>query len=217
MKKIIYLALLLVLVSCSNANDVEITIDEKLNTNSNIKEKEKIDMNSKNIDKQNDKGETKLLLAVIDNDIQTAIRLIDEGANVNIQDQKSDSAYLYAGAEGRTEILEYMLKNAYIDFNVLNRFGGNTLIPAAEKGHLENVKLLVSDDRIDIDFQNDFGYTALIEAVALTSGEIKFQDIVKTLVDHGANISIRDNSGRTALDYARNKGYKEIENILLNK
>lgn len=216
MKKIIYLTLLFLLVACSNTNGVQISVDETLDTSRNIKEKEKIDMDIKDIDKQNEKGETKLLIAVVENDIETAKSLIDKGADVNIQDFKSDSAYLYAGAEGRTEILEYMLQYSYIDVSVVNRFGGNTLIPAAEKGHLKNVKLLVSDDRIDIDFQNNFGYTALIEAVALTNGEEVFQEIVKVLIDNGADINLKDNSGLTAIDYARNKGFIEIENILVN-
>ena len=57
------------------------------------------------IDAQNEKGETALLIATHQNDIAIAKMLIDAGADINKQDAIEDSAYLYAGAQGKTEIL----------------------------------------------------------------------------------------------------------------
>ena len=96
---------------------------------------------AKYIESINENGESELLVAIKNDDVKEAKRLIDLGANVNVQDQQLDSPYLYAGAEGKTEILAYMLEHADIDYTIFNRFGGNALIPASEKGHLENVKL----------------------------------------------------------------------------
>lgn len=140
--------------------------------------------------------------------------LIDAGADINLQDQISDSPYLYAGAQGKTEILTYMLEKQVPDQQKVNRFGGNALIPAAEKGHLENVKLLLKDGRVSIDHQNNYGYTALIEAVALKDGSSIYQQIVKVLLEGGADKTLKDNTGRTAEDYARSLGYSELLNIL---
>ena len=66
------------------------------------------------------------------------------------------------------------------------------------------MKLLLEDGRRHR-FQNDFGYTALIEAVGLREGNQLYQDIVKLLMENGADQSIKDNSGRTAMDYANQK------------
>ncbi len=107
-----------------------------------------------------------------------------------------------------------MLAHTTPDQSVYNRFGGNALIPAAEKGHLENVKLLLADKRVAIDHQNKFGYTALIEAVGLRDGSQIYQEIVAELLRNGANSSLRDNSGRTALDYANQLGYGNIAQML---
>ena len=166
------------------------------------------------IDEVNEKSETPLLIAVHQNQIPITKLLIDAGANINQQDVIQDSPYLYAGAQGRTEILAYMLTHATPDQSVYNRFGGNALIPAAEKGHLENVKLLLADKRVAIDHQNKFGYTALIEAVGLRDGSQIYQEIVAELLRNGANSSLRDNSGRTALDYANQLGYGNIAQML---
>lgn len=166
------------------------------------------------INEQNDQGETPLLIAAHQNFVPIAKVLIDHGADINLQDHISDSAFLYAGAQGKTEILQYMLTNSEPDFTKYNRFGGNALIPAAEKGHLENVKLLLEDGRTPVDFQNDFGYTALIEAVALTDGSEVYQQIIQELLAKGANKQLRDNYGMTAEAYATKLGYTKMSEIL---
>lgn len=169
-----------------------------------------LDQSTAMIDEQNEKGESPLLIAVHHNMIDIAKILVDHGANINLQDHIQDNPYLYAGAQGKTEILAYMLENSEPDQSIVNRFGGNALIPAAEKGHLANVKLLLTDGRVDIDHQNHYGYTALIEAVALRDGSKIYQDIVRELLAHGANKELRDNQGKTAEDYARELGYDQL-------
>ncbi|MEK5330633.1 ankyrin repeat domain-containing protein [Lysinibacillus sp. FSL W8-0992] len=166
------------------------------------------------LNETNNKGETPLLIATHENYIEVAKRLIDAGADINQQDHIQDSAYLYAGAQGKTEILKYMLEHAEPNQKIVNRYGGNALIPAAEKGHLNNVKLLLEDGKVDIDHQNKFGYTALIEAVALTDGSVVYQQIVQELLAYNANKELRDNSGKTALDYAKEMGYSKMIEML---
>lgn len=178
---------------------------------------EKVIQNTKNLDEVNDKQETPLMIAVHNNQIDIAKLLIDAGADINKQDSIKDTPYLYAGAEGRTEILKYMLEHAEPNNKIYNRYGGNAIIPAAEKGHLENVKLLIADGREDINHQNNFNYTALIEAVALSDGSKTQQDIVQALVDAGADTKLKDNNGQTAEDYARAKGYQNMLKIIEKK
>lgn len=169
------------------------------------------------IDEQNDLGETPLVVATHNNYIDIAKALIDAGADVNKQDNIQDSAYLYAAAQGKTEILSYILKHSEPNQSVYNRFGGNSIIPAAEKGHLDNVKLLLEDGKVDINHQNNYGYTALIEAVALRDGSEVYQKIVRELLNYGADTSLKDNSGKTAEDYAREKGFGNILRMLQEK
>ncbi|MBO0462169.1 ankyrin repeat domain-containing protein [Enterococcus sp. DIV1298c] len=174
------------------------------------KQVEEILQTDYSIDEQNEKGETPLLIATHHNFVDIAKLLIDHGASIDIQDEIQDSPYLYAGAQGKTEILAYMLEHREPNQEIVNRFGGNALIPAAEKGHLENVKLLLTDARVDIDHQNNYGYTALIEAVALRDGSEIYQQIVQELLNHGADKTLRDNQGKTAEDYARELGYTQL-------
>lgn len=166
------------------------------------------------IDELDSNQNTPLNLAVHNDDIEISKVLINNGADINIQNNIKDSPYLYAGAEGRTEILREMLKKAQPDLSKHNRFGGNALIPAAEKGHIENVKMLLEHGQEDINYQNVFGYTALIEVVALRESNQVYKDIIKILLEYGADQTLRDNSGKTALDYVIQKNDIELIKLL---
>ena len=212
---IVIVSALFILTGCSKGEEKQMKpqagdLVHAVENNDVEKVQEILQDSSYPINETNSKGETPLLIATHKNYIEVAKHLIDAGADINQQDHIQDSAYLYAGAQGKTEILTYMLEHAEPNQKVVNRYGGNALIPAAEKGHLNNVKLLLQDGRADIDHQNKFGYTALIEAVALTDGSVLYQQIVQELLAYNANRELRDNWGKTALDYAREMGYTKM-------
>jgi ankyrin repeat protein len=75
------------------------------------------------------------------------------------------------------------------------------------------VRRIVETD-IDLDHVNDPGWTALLEAVILGDGSERYQQIVKILVDAGADPTIGDHDGVTPLGHARANGYDEIARIL---
>ena len=99
------------------------------------------------------------------------------------------------------------------DLTRTNRFGGTALIPAADRGHVEVVRELVRTT-IDLDHVNDLGWTALLEAVILGDGGAAHQEIVRILVDAGADTELTDADGVTPLEHAGRRGYGEIVQIL---
>ncbi|MBO0999769.1 ankyrin repeat domain-containing protein [Bacillus sp. SD075] len=166
------------------------------------------------IDTQDSEGRTATMIATYNNDVETAKILLEEGADVNIQDDMKNSPFLYAGAEGYLDILKLAIE-AGADPSITNRYGGTALIPASEHGYVEVIKELLKTD-IDVNHVNDLGWTALLEAIILNNGDGKQQQTVQLLLDHGANINIPDNNKVTPLQHAREKGFKEIEQILLS-
>ena len=87
------------------------------------------------------------------------------------------------------------------------------VIPASERGHVDYVRWVVGTG-IDVNHVNDLGWTALLEAVVLGDGSRPYQDIVRALLAAGADPSIEDKDGRTALDHARTKVQARIVRIL---
>ncbi|MDM5331594.1 ankyrin repeat domain-containing protein [Neobacillus sp. CF12] len=170
---------------------------------------EGVDINTKDSE-----GRTSTMIATYNNDAETAKILIDAGADVNIQDDMENNPFLYAGAEGYVEILKLTIK-AGADPSITNRYGGTALIPASEHGYVDVIKELITNTDIDINHINDLGWTALLEAIILNNGDEKQQQTVQLLIDYGADVNIPDHNNVTPLQHARDKGLKEIENILL--
>jgi hypothetical protein len=164
------------------------------------------------IDARDQRGRTALLAATQRNRVETARFLIQEGADVNAKDFIQDSPYLYAAAEGRIEILKMTL-GAGADLKDTNRYRGTGLIPAAHHGHVEAVKLLLAT-AIDRDHVNNLGWTALLEAVILGDGGAAHTEIVRLLVEAGANVNIADRDGETPLAHAKKSGYSGMARIL---
>ena len=153
-----------------------------------------------------------MLLAAHGNHVEAARLLIAAGADVNAKDGIQDSPFLYAGAEGRNEILKMTLA-AGADLKSTNRYGGTALIPAAHHGHVGTVRILLAT-AIDKDHVNRLGWTALLEAVILGDGGKAHTEIVRLLADAGADVNIADRDGVTPLWHARRSGYAEMVRIL---
>ncbi len=67
---------------------------------------------------------------------------------------------------------------------------------------------------IDVDHVNRLGWTALLEAVILGDGGARHQEIVRILLDAGADPSLADAEGVTALEHAERLGRTEIARLL---
>ncbi|MCF3139710.1 ankyrin repeat domain-containing protein [Paenarthrobacter sp. AR 02] len=153
-----------------------------------------------------------LILAAKANDPARVRELIAAGGNVNAKDGIQDSAFLYAGAEGFNEVLQLTLA-AGADVRSINRYGGTALIPASEHGHTETVRILIAAG-VPVDHVNNLGWTAMQEAILLNNGGPNQQDVVRQLLEAGANPDIRDPQGRTALQNAERLGFTEIAGLI---
>lgn len=67
---------------------------------------------------------------------------------------------------------------------------------------------------MDVDHVNNLGWTALLEAIVLSDGGPRHVEIVRLLVDAGADTGIADRDGVTPLQHARARGYREIAELL---
>jgi len=120
---------------------------------------------------------------------------------------------LYAGAHGQAKIIERLIQEDP-NLEIRNHYGGNALIPAAEKGHYETAKVLLEKTDIDIDFINYLGWTALLEVVILSKNKDMQVKMAKLLLDHHAGVSIKDKDGIDALTHAKRNKHKELVELL---
>ena len=87
------------------------------------------------------------------------------------------------------------------------------LIPAAHHGHVETVREMLAT-KVDIDHVNRLGWTALMEAIVLGDGGPVHTEIVRLLVEAGANVNLPDKDKVTPLAHAEQRGQARIVDIL---
>ena len=155
-----------------------------------------------------------LIEAAFDNDVAAAERLIRRGADVNAKDDTQQSAYLIATSEVGDDprLLELTLESgARVDDK--DSYDGTGLIRAAERGHPRIVRRLL-EAGIDRDHVNRLGWTALHEAVVLGDGGPAHVAAVSELVRGGVDVNVPDGDGVTALQHARERGFRAIVRAL---
>lgn len=161
---------------------------------------------------RNELGQTPLVAATKANSIEIALRLLDAGADPNAKDSIEDSAFLYAGAEGFNEILLATLTHG-ADVTSLNRFAGTALIPASEHAHVETVRILI-DAGVPLDHMNNFGWTALHEAIVLGDGGDGAAQVVRMLLEAGADPRLPSGGGDSPRNLAAGEGYWNLVAVM---
>lgn len=97
-----------------------------------------------------------------------------------------------------------------IDVGARDKRCRTVLMRAANKGRLQCVRALVHEFGARVNVQAErSGYTALHEAAY--NG---YTDIVRELLDSGANTTLRNRYNETAADSARQKGHEELARLI---
>ena len=157
------------------------------------------------INSRNNAGKTALMTATLSGFTEMVKLLLDRGADINSRNNVGETALMMAAKNGHLETIKLLLDKG-ADINSRNNVVGETaLMMAAKNGHLETVKLLL-DRGADVNSRNNVvGETALM--MAAKNGHL---ETVKLLLDRGADVNIQNTHGRTALDIATQRRYKEI-------
>lgn len=158
-------------------------------------------------------GRSLLMLAVQQNDLSMVKTLLAFGADVNQRDNTQLTPFICAAANGFDEIVREILKTGTADLALVNRFGGTALLPSSEKGYLKTVQLCLTAG-VPVNHVNRLGWSALLEAVILGNNGFLYQDVIRELVQHQADSTQVDATGKNTRDYAHEAGHDELIAIL---
>jgi ankyrin repeat protein len=159
-------------------------------------------------------GRTAIINASLNKHYECVSFLISAGADIDKQDQTCFNPFLLSCLNNDLTLLRLVLP-ANPNLDLLTRFGGVGITPASEKGHVEIVRELLEKTEMNVNHTNFVGWTPLLEAIVLNDGGDKQQQIVKLLLDHGANPHMTDKYGKKPLELAKEKGYTEIAALLV--
>ena len=162
---------------------------------------------------QDSNSRTPLHVAVFLRRHAAARALIRLGADPNALDAQRYDALTIAAVNDDLEMLRIALEGGGSARAITSPYEGTALIAAAHLGHVDIVRALIAA-KAPLDHVNNLGWTALLEAVVLGNGGANHTAVVDALVKAGADVTVPDRHGTTALGHARRRGYSQIARIL---
>jgi ankyrin repeat protein len=128
--------------------------------------------------------------------------LVSLGANVNATNKKGETALMSIHLEDYTDydLIVKKLLSVGANINAKNNEGRNVLMDFV--GKIDEKKAALTEEDSDI-YEPD-QYPSIN----------KVKSFLKTLISNGADINAKDNTGKTALEIAKEKGNTEIVKIL---
>ncbi len=89
---------------------------------------------------------------------------------------------------------------------------------AVSRGNVALIEYLLNDVQMDVNKQLDHGETPLMRAVAPrwynSVYNTNADEVIQTLLAHGADVTIRDHNGKTAYDYALESGAEDLAALI---
>jgi ankyrin repeat protein len=172
-----------------------------------------------------------LMCAAHTGGLESAKRLIEDGANVNASSRDGWTALMSAADKGHLEIVKLLVAHgAKIDARYYN--SATALMWAAGSGHAAVVKFLI-DNGADINSQEQGGswigalggcddtlvgrcwYHTSMRTPLIFATQSGHVEVVKLLLEKGADFSLRDAKGMTALMHAAHYDNFDIVKLLL--
>jgi len=183
-----------------------------------------------NINAKNSWGHTPLMYACESGDIEVVKFLLSHGAHINDKNNKGDTSVLLACRTSHLKVMEFLILNG-ANILEIDQEGKSLIMYASMKNDIRYLQIIFEADMYqnqkelkeceqankpyiikNINHTDKFGFTALMHAVI--NGN---KDVVKYLLDHGANISIKNNRGQTAAFFAINSSNKDIIKLLIRR
>ena len=156
------------------------------------------------VNHRDEANETALYCAARNSHTTDMVRvLIDAGADIDIDNSDGRWPLHNACISGALDNVK-MLVRAGAGVCVTDNGGRTCLSLAAEWGHTDTVRYLVGLPEVEINYGSAVNYTALHCAVQKTC-----TDVVRVLIDAGADIEIKNNDGRSPLHCA----FEVLDNV----
>lgn len=118
--------------------------------------------------------------------------------------------------EGKNLIQPNQYLNDLKSINIKDEYGDSLLIKATMKDWIGKklinfIKMLIEEKKADVNQPGQAGLTPLMHTIKTRYDDLKEQiDMIKYLIEHGANPEAKDVFGKTALDYAKETNKPEL-------
>ena len=160
--------------------------------------------------KADPQAEELLRQAALEGNITAVSTFLDQGVAMDAVDEEGHTALMLSAFNGHKEIVQMLIDK---DVNLDRRdFLGRTALLYASTGPFpETVKILLDKGAEPNIIDSDEHFSPLMHAAA--EGNL---DVVKLLLEYGADLSLKDIDGDDAESFARQAGHVEVADYLLS-
>jgi ankyrin repeat protein len=159
-------------------------------------------------------GSTPLFTAAEQDRGEVIALLLERGADPNLPGRKGLRPLAAAAYNGSADSVEQLLKFG-ADPNALDDDGQGAIVYAVGHGYAPVVALLLQAG-VDVNRRYAHDLTALMWAAGhdASAGVDDVEATIKTLIEHGAALDLKDDRGKTAADIARGLGHERAAKLL---
>lgn len=148
-------------------------------------------------------NKTPLYVAVQANSLPIVELLLARGATPEVRTTFGSTLLHHAARHADLDLVKKVLPHC--DLNSRENSGSTALLEATNRGHTRIADALLSTPGIQVDLRHPTGFTALILAVENNNAEM-----VRLLLQKGADPSLRDAAGLTPREIAERNGFAEV-------
>ena len=160
-------------------------------------------------------GRTPLIVAAFASHDEIVESLAKAGADMNALESRAYDIVTIAAVADDVPLLKLAIAHGASAKNITSPYDGTALIAAAHLGHYEVVDILIKAGA-PLDHVNNLTWTALMESVVLGNGGPDHIKVARLLIEAGADQSIGDAQGVTAIEHAKSRGYSDMIQLFDN-
>lgn len=163
------------------------------------------------LDVPDETGATPLMLALLGKHLECAHFLLDRNAACDKADESGDTALHIAAEVGDVPMVQRLLRNG-CHFDVLNRWNDTPFHRAIRANKVEVIHAFVAAGLTTFDEINRWGDSGVL--IASRNGDL---DMLRLLVEYGAQLTVRNHLGRTAAHDAAACGSVDVQDFLAQR
>jgi len=152
----------------------------------------------RNISKLDERGYASLHHAAQNNQRQAIELLIAKGGDVNVKNSRGQTPLFHAIAAGHKDVAELLIAKG-AEVNLMNKNGQAPLDLSLSQNRKDIVELLIA------------------EAAIHTAARLGDVDKVRSYLEKGADVNVKDKDGQTALHVAARNKRKDVAELLISR
>ncbi len=164
-----------------------------------------------NLNARDRTGMTVLMYAAMAGKVEAVQRIVESNVDLNLMDRNGFSALMWAQRKKRAEVVTILTKAGAFDYLEAER-REKELIDASVAGNVVAVKKLL-DAGVNINARGTKGSATPL----IIAAERNQVDLLKLLLERGADINVRDEKWQSALFHATANDRPDVIGILIQK